>query len=316
MPTSSKTVLAIVLSLIVLVLLPQLQPVLRPLLVMAMAVTFCALGLLILLRAGQVSFGHALYFACGAYTVAFGSRHLSSDMAVLTLLAVLSGMMLSALLGIILSRYRDIFYAMLNLAFSMVGFTLLLKLYSLTGGSDGVSVRVTSLAGATLAPEGFGWTLYYYALILLGIVLLLMTRYLSSPPGQALSALKTNETRLEYLGISARLVLFVGHVISAVLASLGGAIAAMATGHVTPEMAYWSRSAEFVFIAILGGIGNVVGALAGALSFELIRNTASAYAANSWQLILGLVLVLIVLFAPRGLYGLAQHIFRRNGGTQ
>lgn len=102
---------------------------------MAMAISFCALGLLLLLRAGQVSFGHALYFACGAYATAYGARHVSADVLAVIVMAVLSSAALGAMLGLILSRYRDIFYAMLNLAFSMVGFTLVLKLYSLTGAA-------------------------------------------------------------------------------------------------------------------------------------------------------------------------------------
>lgn len=307
----SKTTLAAGVAFLLLAVVPQLVPALRPLILMAMAVSLCALGLLLLLRAGQVSFGHALYFACGAYTVAFGARHFGADMLGLMLLAVLTSAVIGALLGAILSRYRDIFYAMLNLAFSMVGFTLLLKLYSLTGGSDGVRVNVTSLAGVAIDSANFGVTLYYVALVLLGLVLFAVTRYLASPPGQALAALKTNETRLEYLGISGRRVLFTSHVYSAALAGLGGAIAAMGTGHVTPEMAYWSRSAEFIFVAVLGGIGHVLGALIGAVSFELIRSTASSHAANAWQLIMGSVLVAIVLFAPKGLFGLSQRVFSR-----
>ena len=268
-------------------------------------------GLLLLLRAGQVSFGHALYFACGAYATAFGTRYVGADILVVIIMSIVSSATLGAVLGLILCRYRDIFYAMLNLAFSMVGFTLVLKLYSLTGGSDGLTVRIDSVAGIPVDVERFGWTLFYLALVLLGLSLYAVTRYLSAPPGQALSALKTNETRLEYLGISARQVLYVGHIVSAALAGLGGAIAAMGTGHVTPEMAYWSRSAEFVFIAVLGGIGNVFGALLGALSFEAVRSAASAYAANSWQLIMGLVLVAIVLFAPAGLLGLGRRLLVR-----
>lgn len=311
MKAYSKTVLVTGLSLVLIGALPWIAPAHRSLILMVMAIAFCALGLLLLLRAGQVSFGHALYFTVGAYTVAFGTRHVSADILVVIPMALVSSAALGAILGIILSRYRDIFYAMLNLAFSMVGFTLLLKLYSLTGGSDGLTVRMTSLAGIPLDAENFGWTLYYTALALLGLTLYAVTRYLDSPPGQALSALKTNETRLEYLGISARQVLYVSHVVSAALAGLGGALAAMGTGHVTPEMAYWSRSAEFVFVAVLGGIGHVFGALLGAVSFELVRSTTSAYASNAWQLIMGSVLVAIVLFAPKGLYGLGHRIFGR-----
>lgn len=316
MKTYFKTTALACLPLLLLAALPLIAPSLRPLATMAMAISFCALGLLLLLRAGQVSFGHALYFACGAYATAFGSRHLSADALAVIVMAVLSSAALGAILGLILSRYRDIFYAMLNLAFSMVGFTLVLKLYGLTGGSDGLPVRIQTLAGVPLEVEVFGWALFYTALVMLAVALFAVTRYLNSPPGQALAALKTNETRLEYLGISGRQVLYVGHVFSAALAGLGGAIAAMGTGHVTPEMAYWSRSAEFVFIAVLGGIGNVLGALLGAVSFEALRSTASAYAANSWQMIMGVVLVAIVLFAPTGLFGLGLRLLGRKEARQ
>ncbi|WP_088147527.1 branched-chain amino acid ABC transporter permease [Achromobacter denitrificans] len=316
MKTYFKTTALASLPLLLLAALPLIAPSLRPLATMAMAISFCALGLLLLLRAGQVSFGHALYFACGAYATAFGARHASADALAVIAMAVLSSAALGAVLGLILSRYRDIFYAMLNLAFSMVGFTLVLKLYDLTGGSDGMPVRIQSLAGVPLGVEVFGWALFYTALVMLALALLVVTRYLNSPPGQALAALKTNETRLEYLGISGRQVLYFGHVFSAALAGLGGAIAAMGTGHVTPEMAYWSRSAEFVFIAVLGGIGNVLGALLGAVSFEAVRSAASAYAANSWQLIMGMVLVAIVLFAPTGLFGLGLRLFGRKEARQ
>ncbi len=316
MKTYFKTTALACLPLLLLAALPLAAPSLRSLATMAMAISFCALGLLLLLRAGQVSFGHALYFACGAYATAFGARHVSADALAVIAMAVLASAALGAILGLILSRYRDIFYAMLNLAFSMVGFTLALKLYGLTGGSDGLPVRIQSVAGVSLEVEAFGWALFYTALAMLAVALLAVTRYLNSPPGQALAALKTNETRLEYLGISGRQVLYVGHVFSAALAGLGGAIAAMGTGHVTPEMAYWSRSAEFVFIAVLGGIGNVLGALLGAVSFEAVRSTASAYAANSWQLIMGAVLVAIVLFAPTGLFGLGLRLFGRKEARQ
>ncbi len=148
--------------------------------------------------------------------------------------------------------------------------------------------------------------------------LIVTARYLGSPVGQALPALKTNETRLEYLGISGRAVLYSAYVSSAALAGLGGALVALATGHVTPELAYWSKAAEFVFISILGGIGNVLGPLVGAVAFGIIRSYASAFAANAWQLILGTVLVVVVLFAPLGLTGIVQRFFaqRRRGVQQ
>lgn len=311
MRSSSYVRLITALIFVLMAIAPQLVPALRPLLLMSIAMGLCATGVLLLLRAGQVSFGHALYFACGAYVVAFGTQSRQADLLLLLGSAVLFNLLLGALLGAILVRYRGIFYGMLNLAFSMVGFTLLMKLYSVTGGSDGMSVRLPLLLGQSFNAIQFSWVFYYMALGLLAVVFWLVSRYLNSPPGHALLAVKTNETRLEYLGISAQRVFFVGHVVSAGLAGLGGAVAAFATGHVTPELAYWSLSAEFIFIAVLGGIGNVAGALSGAIAFELIRSYASAYAINAWQLIMGAVLVAMVMFAPRGIWGLVERVFQR-----
>ena len=123
-------------------------------------------------------------------------------------------------------------------------------------------------------------------------------RYLDSPRGHMLGAIKSNETRLEYLGVSARRVLLIGYVISAALGGIGGVLVAVAQQIATPEFAYWTKSGEFVFIAILGGTANALGAFAGAAVFELVRFYASAKLANTWQLILGLVLIAIILFAP------------------
>jgi len=134
---------------------------------------------------------------------------------------------------------------------------------------------------------------------------------LTSPMGQALAAIKTNETRLEYLGLSARKVLLIAYVISAVLAGIGGVLLAAVQGLVTPEYGYWIRSGEFVFIAVLGGAGHVLGAFAGSLVYELVRTYAAAFAADIWQMVLGVVLLLVILFAPKGLIGLYERMIQR-----
>ena len=84
----------------------------------------------------------------------------------------------------------------------------------------------------------------------------------------------------------------------------GGAIIALVSGHVTPELAYWVRSGEFVFIAILGGIGGVAGPFLGALMFQIIRGYAAVYAPETWHAVLGIMLLVIIFFAPAGLYGI------------
>ncbi len=133
-----------------------------------------------------------------------------------------------------------------------------------------------------------------------------MQRYLDSPLGHMLRAIKSNETRLEYLGTSARRVLLVGYVISAFLGGIGGTLVSIIQQIATPEFGFWTKSGEFVFIAILGGGAHAFGAFAGAAMFEIVRFYAAAHLADAWQLILGVVLIVIILYAPNGLIGLRQ----------
>lgn len=293
-------------------LLPLFAPWSKTFLVLAIAKGLAVLGIVVLLRAGQVSFGHALFFAASAYVAAFAARLMGGgELLTLLVIGALGSGVLGLLVGLFVVRYRYIFFGMLNLAFSMVFYAVLEKFYHYTGGSDGLILSRPSVLGIGLERLPFEYTLFYVALATAAVLGWLVHRYLNSAPGRALAAIKTNETRLEYLGISARGTLLVAYVISAMLAGVGGTLAAVMQGLVTPEYAYWVRSGEFVFIAILGGAGHVLGAFAGALVYEGVRMYLAVLAADMWQLLLGVVLLVIVLFASEGLVGLWHRISGR-----
>src|SRR5689334_807235 len=307
---------AVVLAAVAIVaVVPVVAPWSRLLLTIILAKALAVLGILVLLRAGQVSFGHGMFYAGSAYAAAFLARAGGgSDVALLLVVGVACAILFGTAVGLFVVRYRSIFFGMLNLAFSMVLYSLLQKSFHLTGGSDGLRVPRPAFFGLALDRDPFEWALFYFVLALAVVVTVAVRRYLDSPLGRALGALKTNETRLEYLGVSARRVLLVAYVLSAVLAGLAGTILAVANGHVTPESGYWVRSGEFVFIAVLGGSGSVAGPFVGTLVYELVRLYASAYAAEIWQAVLGIVLLLVILFAPGGLVGILGR--RRVGGRE
>jgi ABC-type branched-subunit amino acid transport system permease subunit len=287
-------------------LLPLASPSIVTLLSLILAKGIVVLGIVILLQAGQVSFGHAMFFAAGAYAVAFYGRHVGGDMLLYLLLGAAAGGALGVMVGLFVVRYREIFFGMLNLAFSMVLWSLLEKMFHFTNGADGIRVSRPTLAGFSFTPEEFSYVLLYLTFAIAVAALFAVQRYLESPLGHMLRAIKTNETRLEYLGMSARRVLLVGYVASAVLAGLGGCLVAVIQQIATPEFAYWTKSGEFVFIAILGGTGHALGAFAGAAVFEFVRFYASAQLADAWQMILGGVLIAIILLAPAGLIGMVR----------
>jgi branched-chain amino acid transport system permease protein len=131
-------------------------------------------------------------------------------------------------------------------------------------------------------------------------------RYLASHWGRVSAAIRDNELRVEYLGASVYRVVYANYIIAAALAGLGGALAALAVGHVDPETTYWTTSGEFVFIAILGGTGNVLAPFLSAVIFEALRTVASQYAPNVWQMSLGIAMLAIIMFLPGGLWTLLR----------
>lgn len=271
------------------------------------------LGIIVLLQAGQVSFGHAMFFGIGAYATAFVGRAMGGgDLALFLLAGALAATILGLVVGLFVVRYREIFFGMLNLAFSMVLWSLLEKMFHYTNGADGIRVARPTVFGMSFSADAFQYVMLYVSLALAIVAYWAVQRFLDSPLGHMLRAIKSNETRLEYLGMSARRVLLIGYVVSAFLGGVGGTLVAVIQQIATPEFAYWTKSGEFVFIAILGGVGQAFGAFAGAALFEFVRFFAAAKLADTWQLILGIVLIIVIMYAPSGLVGL----LRRDGAVK
>ena len=126
-------------------------------------------------------------------------------------------------------------------------------------------------------------------------------------------AILTNEIRVEYLGTSVSGVLHLTYTIGAVTAGLGGAVVALAAGHIDPDLAYWTTSGEFVFVAILSGTGHVAAPLLGVVVFETVRTFASQYLPYTWQMVVGISMLAVILFLPSGLWSLFVRARRRRG---
>lgn len=285
-------------------------PWLKTPILLALANGLAVSGVIVLIRAGQVSFGNAMFACLAGYSAAFLARAWHLDALLLIALSCLFAALAGAVIGLFIVRYRGIFFGMLNLALSMVLFSVLGKFGGLTGGTDGLRFDRPTLGFVHLEREPFETALLVLALGLSIIAGWVVQRYFASVSGQALAAIKTNETRLEYLGISAKRVFWGGYVLAATLCGLGGSLFALTQGLVTPEMGYWVRSGELVFIAILGGSGHALGAFIGAFVFEFMKLYAAALLTGAWQLVMGLVLLVMVFVAPTGVFGMIERRLR------
>jgi len=219
---------------------------------------------------------------------------------------IVTGILLALACGWLLTRYREIFYAMLTLALSMILYGVLVKSSAL-GSTDGFNVVPPSFLGWVPEGDATKRAMYLLTVGVAALVAVSFHRFMVSSLGRVTEAVRENEIRVEYLGLSPQSVLFFNYVVAAGVSALGGALTAMASGHINPDMAIWTTSGEFVFIAILGGTGHVAAPFIGAVVFSVIRTFAIQEAPNLWQMTLGVVLLALILFLRIGLW---SHVTR------
>ena len=309
-----RTLPALGLALVLLLLLGLVTPSwLRFLFTIGLAKGLVAMGLVVMMRAGLVSFGQGLYYGLGAYAAGLATNFYGiNDAFLLLALGGLAPLVIGALLGGIITRYRQIFFAMLSLALSMILYGILVR-SSVLGSTDGFNLPAPSFFG--YAAEGdFGRLILYSLTVIAAMgIAVLCHLFARSPVGVMGEAILSNEIRVEYLGTSVTRILHKTYVLGAFSAGLGGALVAMATRHIDPELAYWTTSGEFVFVAILSGIGHVAAPLAGMVLFEAFRSFAFQYSPDTWQMVVGTAMLAVILFLPAGLWSLTKWN-RRAGG--
>ncbi len=290
---------------------PALPAWLVSLTTLAFANALVVLGLIILWRAGLVPFGQALFYAIGAYAVALIDRYSGMhDVFVLIPAAAMLSAIAAFLTGFLLARYREIFFAMLSLAMSMILYGVLVKTETL-GSTDGFHVEAPTYLG--YAPQGAMHSLLLFWLVLAfsAASALLVFLYFRSVAGALAVPARDNEIRLEFLGVSVNRLIHLKLVISGTLGGIGGAFAALSIEHVDPNMAYWTTSGGFVFVTILAGAGSVAAAFVGSFVFELLKSIAYDILPGTWQIFLGAALLVTILFLPEGLGSLFARLRQR-----
>jgi branched-chain amino acid transport system permease protein len=255
---------------------------------------------LILGYGGMVSFGHAAYFGLGAYTVAILMREGVTSAWVIWVAAVgLSGL-LALLIGVISLRTRGVYFIMITLAFAQMIYYLVVS-FKQYGGEDGLRARRPEFGLFELNDT----TLYYLTLGVLLAALCLMHRLVHSRFGRVLQAIRENESRALALGYPVFRFQLVAFVLAGAIAGLAGVLMAHYTQYVSPSLLAWQQSGHLMMMVILGGVGQFWGGVLGAAVLSLVEEVLQDLTIH-WQLGVGVILLLIVLFAPQGLAGLLR----------
>ena len=309
-------------AVIALVILPFVVPPYQTVLLSyGLVFAIAALGFNLLLGyTGLLSFGHSAYFGVGAYAVAFVVKYLKIDsMEVLLLAGILGSAFVAALFGLLCVRYTKIFFGILTLALSQVLWSLAFKFFWVTGGSDGLRVPTPTLLagtvkiGATAGQDKLDFLshrYYFYVLALFVICVVLMWVIVHSPFGKALQAVRDNETRAEFVGVQVWHYRWVAFLISGIYTGLAGALWVPLNGLTTPDILHWTFSGKIVFFTVLGGFQTFFGPIVGAVIYNYLETYAVGHTVY-WQMVLGIVLVVLVLALPAGIVGTAIRLVPR-----
>lgn len=273
----------------------------------AILALFAASLNLLLGYTGLVSFGHAAYFGVGAYTCAILMKTHGISFALGLPAAAFASAICAFVFGLFCVRSTRIYFSMLTLAFAQIVWAICFKWNSMTGGEQGLSnVPYPDLGWMSSIPVigtlRLGDHYYLLVLCLVGIAFVLLKRIVESPFGSILTAIRENPERAEFVGINVRRYQLAAFVVAGAFAGWAGALFGIFNRGVFPDFAHWSKSAEVLIMAILGGIGHFWGPAVGAAILILLNQQINAYT-QYWPLILGSILIVLVFVFPNGVFG-------------
>ena len=270
---------------------------------------------------GLVSLGHAAYFGVAGYALAFLTPAGEPISLYTSLpLAVAASALLALVIGFLVVRTHGIYFIMVTMAFAQMVFYLFFDNKAL-GGSDGIYINFKP--DAKLFDLENKHVFYYFTLACLLGVYIFLRRLLWSPFGRALAGIRVNEHRMRALGFNTFAHKLSAFTLAGALAGLAGYLWGAQTGYINPELMGFHMSAHAIMMVILGGMGNFAGAIIGAFSFEYLLHVfkdlpevAGFNLGKHWQLWMGLFIVALVVFAPRGILGLLVRLFKREGDAR
>jgi branched-chain amino acid transport system permease protein len=271
-----------------------------------------ALGVGVLLRQnGLVSFGHALFFGAAGYGmgVVLSLNVMPAELAIAAVLLAIG--VLAFLVGMVIVRVPGIAFGMLTLAIGQMVYLLATRARGITGGADGLNINwPQTLFGVSLSVLLKPVNLFLIAWVLMVVVTFVLLCILKTRFGAMTEAIRDNEERARFIGITTTVPRAAVYAMSAVVSGIAGVLSALNTGFVSPEALHWSVSGIALLMVVVGGFKRPVGPIVGAVVFFLLKDLLGEYATH-YMAILGVALIVVIVLAPDGITGAIERLFTR-----
>ncbi len=259
---------------------------------------------------GLVSLGHALFFGIGGYCTAYIATQFTTNLLPILLFALVTTWIVGIIVGYFSTQTKDIFFVFLTLAFAQFFYLAAFNLTTITGGDNGVTIPKITLGIPYVwemsVPRPFQF--YYLVVTVFLMSYVICRKIIQSPFGQVLIAIRENEERVSFLGFNVRRLKVKSYMISISLTAVAGVLFAAYQDFVSPGIIHWSISGDFILMSVLGGMGTLIGPVLGGAIVILLGDWLSSITEN-WMIFIGLLFVLMIIFAPNGIVG----FFTRNG---
>jgi len=253
---------------------------------------------------GLLSFGHAALFGTGAYFCGIAIVHFGLPWYAAIALGIVGGLLMAAVIGVLAIRTRGIYFAMVTMALSQCVYYLFYEAVDWTGGENGlrgINIHEISVFGLRLNFIN-PLTRYYVIAAFVIAAFFVLSRILASPFGAVIEAVRENEARARASGYDVTMTRLMTFVLSGGFCGLAGALQALHLSIVPIEILHYDTSGIVVMIALLGGMGTFFGPMIGAAAFLMLENLVSTWTVH-WQLIVGAIFMICVLFFPAGIWG-------------
>lgn len=254
---------------------------------------------------GMLSFGQALYFGIGAYSIGLFVSHVGDSWYIAAfLIGLVAAAMVSFLLGLLVIRVSGVYFTMLTLAFAQLAWQITFKWYDFTGGDDGIQGII---APGLLSNK---MVYYYFVLVIVFVSVWFLKRLAYSPFGLILRCVQQNPDRVRFVGQSVKMNQLRIYVISSVFAALAGALMAGVDNSIHTDMLFWTTSGEVILMSVLGGINQFFGPFIGAIILILLEDIIGAKT-QFWPIFLGTIIMIIVIAFPKGVVGEIRRLTQR-----
>lgn len=255
--------------------------------------------------AGRTPLGHGAIFGASTYVVLYWTAVVGGSPWVGVLLGVVAATVLAAGFALLATRVSGVYFLLLTLALGMVVWGLCLRWTSVTGGENGIrGIGRPAFIADPLA-------LYYVVLAVVMALAFVIWRFVNSPFGLTLRGIRDSESRMRSLGYNVSLHLFLAFTVSGFFAGIAGALYALFNDFVSPSTVQLSQSVEGLLMAIVGGVGTLLGSFIGAAAIITLENVVSAYTPR-WPMVLGFMFIFTMIFAPDGILGAVRKLFTRS----